>query len=66
MDNLTLRRILVAIGMVIILAASVLLAYGIFTGNNTYIMVSIVAVVIAYLISRYVTKLQKENRSKQK
>ena len=66
MDNLTFRRILVAIGMAIILAASVLLAYGIFTRNNTYIMISIVAVVIAYFLSKYVIKLQKENRAKQK
>lgn len=64
MDNLKLRRILVAIGIAIILVGSILLAYGIFTRNNTYVLISIVGVVIAYLISRYVMKLQRESRGK--
>ncbi|WP_424359070.1 hypothetical protein [Methanocella sp. MCL-LM] len=62
MENLKLRRILVAIGIGIILVVSILLAYGIFTRNNTYIMISIAGVVVAYLISRYVTRLQKQSR----
>lgn len=64
MDNLQFRRILAAIAITIILAVSILLAYGIFTQNNTYVFASIVGVVIAYLISRYVMKLQRESRGK--
>ena len=62
MDNLKLRRILVAIGIGIILVVSILLAYGIFTQNQTYILISIAGVIVAYLISRYVTRLQKQSR----
>ena len=62
MDNLTLRRLLVVIGISILLVGSVLLAYGVFKNNNTYTMISIVGVIAAYLISRYVAKLQKESR----
>ena len=64
MENLKLRRILVAIGIGIILIVSILLAYGIFTQNQTYILISIAGVVVAYLISRYVTRLQKQSRMK--
>ncbi|WP_148266547.1 hypothetical protein [Methanocella arvoryzae] len=62
MDNLKLRRILVAIGIGIILVVSILLAYGIFTQNQTYILISIAGVIVAYLISRYVMRLQKQSR----
>ena len=64
MDNLKLRRILVVIGIGIIVVVSILLAYGIFTQNQTYILISIAGVVVAYLISRYVTRLQKQSRMK--
>lgn len=66
MDNLKLRRILAAVDIVIIVVAFILLIYGIFIRNNTYILISIASVVIAYLISRYVMRLQKENRAGKK
>jgi len=62
MDNLMLRRMLVMIGILILLIGSILLTYGVFKNNNTYIIISIVGVVVSYLISKYVIKLQKESR----
>lgn len=64
MDNLKYRRILVAIGIGILIIGSILLAYGIFNNNNTYVLISIGLVVVAYLISRYVMRLQKQSRMK--
>ena len=64
MDNLKYRRILVAIGIGILIVGSILLAYGVFTRNNTYIMISIGSVIVAYLLSRYVMRLQKQSRMK--
>ncbi len=64
MDNLKYRRILVAIGILILIVGSILLAYGIFNNNNTYVLISIATVVVAYLISRYVMRLQKQSRMK--
>jgi len=65
MDNLTYRRLLVAIGILIIIAGSILFAYGIYTRNNLDIGLGIVCVVVAYLISNYVMRLKKRGGGKQ-
>lgn len=62
MDNLKFRRILFVIGIVIILIGSIMFAYSIYSQNSTLQLISIVLVVIAYLISMYVKKLQKQSR----
>lgn len=62
MDNLKFRRILFVIGIIIILIGSIMFVYSIYTQNSTLQLLSIVLVLIAYLISTYVKRLQRQSR----
>ena len=62
MDNLKERRLLAIAGIGIITAGIVALFYGLFTGQTVLQLLGLAAIVVAYFISRRVSKLRKANQ----
>ncbi|OPY25899.1 MAG: hypothetical protein A4E28_02863 [Methanocella sp. PtaU1.Bin125] len=59
MDNLKERRLLAIAGIGIITAGIIALFYGLFTGQIVLQLLGLAAIVVAYFISRRVSKLRK-------
>ncbi len=65
MDNLKERRLLAYAGIGIITIGIIVMVYGIFTGQTILQLLGLAAVVVAYLISRKVSQLRKENEKQE-
>ena len=64
MDNLTKRRLLAFVGIAVITVGIVVMAYGLFTGNNAAQLLGLAGIVLAYIITVLVRRLRKASEQK--